>query len=89
MNYIVLLNRMYTNPLDYTSYGKPNPSVFKNAKNTLMQVARSSTALESKEVHPFKTLYMVGDNPHVDIKGARQVRSQQTNCLIISQIFKF
>lgn len=74
---------MYTNPLDYTSYGKPNPSVFKNAENTLMQVASSSTTLEGKELYPFKTLYMIGDNPHIDIKGARQVRSHQMNRLII------
>ena len=66
---------MYSNPLDYTSYGKPNPSVFKNAENVLMQVAPLSTTVESNEVHPFKTLYMIGDNPHVDINGARQVFS--------------
>ncbi|XP_041992132.1 uncharacterized protein YKR070W-like [Salvia splendens] len=83
-----IYNRMYPNPLDYTSYGKPNPSVFKNAENVLMQVAPLSTTVESNEVHPLKTLYMIGDNPHVDINGARQAGHPWFSILTRTGVFK-
>lgn len=64
--------------MEYTSYGKPDPLVFKNAENILMKVLSSSYSnnpTSDAVRQPFKTLYMVGDNPSVDIKGARQVYS--------------
>lgn len=64
--------RIHSNPLVYTSYGKPNPLVFKNAENVLRSLLhpdRTSPHVPDQ----FRTLYMVGDNPKVDIRGARQV----------------
>ncbi|KAH6811006.1 hydrolase family protein / HAD-superfamily protein [Perilla frutescens var. frutescens] len=75
-----IYNRVYPHPLDYTFYGKPNPSVFKNAENVLMEVAASSNGL--------KTLYMIGDNPHVDIKGARQAGHPWFSILTRTGVFK-
>lgn len=69
--------RVHTHPLEYTTYGKPNPSMFKNAEILLHQLVQSlhqDTHVASHAgTHHFKTLYMIGDNPSVDIKGARQV----------------
>ena len=61
--------------MEYTSYGKPNPFVFKNAENVLLQVLQSAynNIQSSGEMQPFKRLYMIGDNPSVDINGAKQV----------------
>lgn len=84
-----IYNSIYPNPLYYTSYGKPNPLVFKNAENVLMQVAPSSTTtLENNGPHPFKTLYMIGDNPHVDINGARQAGQPWFSILTRTGVFK-
>ncbi|XP_007009685.2 PREDICTED: uncharacterized protein YKR070W isoform X1 [Theobroma cacao] len=63
--------------LEYVSYGKPNPFVFKNAEAILSQLQSSSCIDHSENngvsgSHPFETLYMIGDNPSVDVKGARQ-----------------
>lgn len=65
-----IFNRIHHNPLNFVSYGKPNPFVFKNAEVILRQVEAS--CYHDNESHPFKTLYMIGDNPLVDIKGAKQ-----------------
>lgn len=62
--------RIHDNPLEYTSFGKPNPFVFKNAEDVLKEIPTSHSNQGS---HHFKTLYMVGDNPKIDIRGARQV----------------
>lgn len=69
--------------MEYTSFGKPNAFVFKNAETILKQIASSLDHEVHVVNHPddrshFKTLYMIGDNPSVDIKGARQV------CLAVS-----
>lgn len=53
------------------TFGKPNPFVFENAEAILGQFLPSNVAYDGS--YPFKTLYMIGDNPSVDIKGARQV----------------
>lgn len=69
--------------MEYTSFGKPNPFVFKNAETILRQLQPSScngeliVDRENLASHAFETLYMIGDNPSVDIKGARQV------CLVL------
>ncbi|KAJ6767914.1 HYDROLASE FAMILY PROTEIN / HAD-SUPERFAMILY PROTEIN [Salix koriyanagi] len=73
-----VFNRVHHNPLEHVSFGKPNPVVFKNAEAMLMQLQVSYRSNNSKEsgdsgLQSFKTLYMIGDNPSVDIKGARQV----------------
>ncbi|KAI3450497.1 hypothetical protein Pfo_007162 [Paulownia fortunei] len=83
-----IYNRIYPNALEYTSYGKPNPSVFRNAENVLMQVVPSSIGHRIDGQHHFKTLYMIGDNPSVDIKGARQAGRPWFSILTRSGVFK-
>ena len=62
--------RINNKPLKYTSFGKPNPLVFKNAEAILEQLrSKISSGFHSR----FKTLYMIGDNPSVDIFGAEKV----------------
>lgn len=71
--------RIHPNALEYTSFGKPNALVFQNAETVLKQLVSSlhPNAHDVNQANPgshhFKTLYMVGDNPSVDIKGAHQV----------------
>lgn len=67
-----LICRVHQHPLEYTCYGKPNPFVFKNAEILLEQLVLSLHHVNAG-IHHFKTLYMIGDNPLVDIKGAKKV----------------
>lgn len=65
--------------MEYVSFGKPNPLVFKNSEALLAQFRPSQsndhiiTDNGESQSHDFKTLYMIGDNPLVDVKGAQQV----------------
>ncbi|KAL6516505.1 hypothetical protein OROGR_019810 [Orobanche gracilis] len=82
---------IYPNVLEYTSYGKPNPSVFRNAEKVLMQVVHSTSIINPRidgRLHPFRTLYMIGDNPSVDIKGAQQAGQPWFSILTRSGVFK-
>ncbi|KAK6933963.1 hypothetical protein RJ641_036857, partial [Dillenia turbinata] len=81
---MTLTCRIHDNALGYTSIGKPNPFVFRNAEMILKQLQLYSGHHEKLipsnghgEALSFKTLYMVGDNPAVDIKDARQDRGFQ------------
>lgn len=84
-----LIRRVHPHPLEFTTYGKPNPFVFKNAEILLQQLVQSlhhNTHVVSHAnagSHHFKTLYMIGDNPSVDIKGAQQVCRSWIRALII------
>ena len=68
--------RIHPQSLEYTSFGKPHPSVFKNAEIVLQQLVPPLYDLNDinhNKAQYFKTLYMIGDNPAVDMRGARQV----------------
>ncbi|CAH9088079.1 unnamed protein product [Cuscuta epithymum] len=82
-----IYNSIHQKPLEYTSYGKPNPFVFKNAEATLMQLQLPHQAATGG-MHSFKTLYMVGDNPSVDINGARQAGPPWFSILTRTGVFK-
>ena len=74
-----MIHRIHHIPLEYVCYGKPNPLVFKNVEAVFKQILLShcDDHFVNKgdiEVNGFKKLYMIGDNPVVDIKGAREVR---------------
>ncbi|KAK8918783.1 hypothetical protein KSP39_PZI021219 [Platanthera zijinensis] len=81
-------------PLQYTSYGKPNPSVFKNAESVLMQVASTLNGNpdhaggRTEKENKFRTIYMIGDNPAVDIKGATKAGYPWFSILIRTGVFK-
>ncbi|CAI9778807.1 unnamed protein product [Fraxinus pennsylvanica] len=83
-----IFNRIYPNVLKYTSYGKPNPSAFRTAENVLMQVVPQVSHPENGKQHTFKTLYMIGDNPSVDIRGARETGSPWFSILTRTGVFK-
>jgi len=68
--------RIHPHCLEYTCFGKPHPSVFKNAEIVLQKLVASlyeDFYDKNHKTSSFKTLYMIGDNPAVDIRGARQV----------------
>ncbi|XP_031265774.1 uncharacterized protein YKR070W-like isoform X1 [Pistacia vera] len=81
-----VFNRIHHSPLEYVTFGKPNAFVFKNAEAILSQFLPSSIADNAS--HPFKTLYMIGDNPSVDIKGARQAGHPWFSILTRTGVFK-
>ncbi|KAH0659681.1 hypothetical protein KY289_028429 [Solanum tuberosum] len=85
-----VFNAIHPAALKYTSYGKPNPSVFKNAETVLMHVLQSCHTNHQVDGRKqfFKTLYMIGDNPSVDIKGARQAGSPWFSILTRTGVFK-
>lgn len=85
-----VFNAIHPAALKYTSYGKPNPLVFKNAETVLMHVLQSchNTHQVDGKKQFFKTLYMIGDNPSVDIKGARQAGIPWFSILTRTGVFK-
>lgn len=88
-----IFNSIHLNPLKYTSFGKPNPSVFNNAERVLRKVLSSCHGHLTDdhiigENHVFKSLYMIGDNPSVDIKGARQAGRPWLSILTRTGVFK-
>nr|GME13277.1 uncharacterized protein YKR070W-like [Ipomoea batatas] len=84
-----VFNSIHPKALEYTSYGKPNPFVFKNAERTLMELSpHCQNSQASGGMHSFKTLYMVGDNPSIDINGARQAGSPWFSILTRTGVFK-
>ncbi|KAL4575146.1 hypothetical protein LXL04_021988 [Taraxacum kok-saghyz] len=75
-----IFNSIHHKPLEYTSFGKPNPFVFKNAESILKQLQQKS--------QNFETLYMIGDNPLVDVKGATQAGHPWFSILTRTGVFK-
>ncbi|CAH2065318.1 unnamed protein product [Thlaspi arvense] len=83
-----IFNRIHAKPLEYTSFGKPNPFVFKNAEDVLKEIAASTHPHSNQGSHQFRTLYMVGDNPKIDIRGARQAGNPWFSILTRTGVFK-
>lgn len=77
--YFSLFCRIHPIPLAFTSYGKPNPFVYGNAETVLRNLMPSYLSNLDVEnttnsgIRYLKTLYMIGDNPKIDIRGAREV----------------
>ncbi|KAI3411356.1 ADH_N domain-containing protein [Psidium guajava] len=89
-----IYNRIHPIPLVYTSYGKPNPFVYGNAETVLMNLMPSLLSNLDVEnptnsgIRCFKTLYMIGDNPKIDIRGARQAGDPWFSILTRTGVFK-
>ncbi|CAL5200231.1 unnamed protein product [Lathyrus oleraceus] len=87
-----IFNRTHPHSLEYTCFGKPNPSVFKNAATVLQQhvprVYEDFNDINHKNTQHFQTLYMIGDNPAVDIRGARQTGHPWFSILTRTGVFK-
>ncbi|XP_010043654.2 uncharacterized protein YKR070W-like isoform X1 [Eucalyptus grandis] len=89
-----IYNRIHPIPLAYTSYGKPNPFVYGNAETmlrNLMPSLLSNLDVENTTnsgILRFKTLYMIGDNPKIDIRGARQAGDPWFSILTRTGVFK-
>jgi len=87
-----IFNQINDHPLKYTSYGKPNPLVFKNAASILEKLVMSMypNSQTSKEVKDcqFSIIYMVGDNPKVDINGASKAGHPWSSVLTRTGVFR-
>lgn len=85
-----IYNRIHPHALLYTCYGKPNPLVFHNAEAVLKLVSsiHQNKGAANTETHHFKTVYMIGDNPSVDINGAIQAGSPWFSILTRTGVFK-
>ncbi|KAM0948178.1 putative HAD-superfamily hydrolase, subfamily IIA, HAD superfamily [Dioscorea sansibarensis] len=87
-----VFNRTHDDPLEYTSFGKPNSFVFNNAEATLKQVLlnihHNQHTINEVQAHSFSKIYMIGDNPSVDIKGAREAGHPWFSILSRTGVFK-
>ncbi|KAI3459018.1 hypothetical protein Pfo_015681 [Paulownia fortunei] len=89
-----VFNRIHDKPLEYTSFGKPNPFVFRNAETILRNLLQFShpgnvrTENADAGLPSFKTLYMIGDNPLVDVKGAQQAGYPWFSILTRTGVFR-
>ncbi|XP_022964846.1 uncharacterized protein YKR070W [Cucurbita moschata] len=85
-----IYNKIHPHALQYTCYGKPNPLVFRNAEAVLKLVSsvHQNKMDANTETNHFKTLYMIGDNPSVDINGAIQAGSPWFSILTRTGVFK-
>nr|XP_016479027.1 PREDICTED: uncharacterized protein YKR070W-like isoform X1 [Nicotiana tabacum] len=87
-----VFNRIHMKPLEYTSFGKPNPFVFQTAgailRNIQLACQTDDLSGDIDAIHAFRTLYMIGDNPFVDIKGARQAGHPWFSILTRTGVFK-
>ncbi|CAI9091027.1 OLC1v1025944C1 [Oldenlandia corymbosa var. corymbosa] len=89
-----IFTRIHHKPLESTVFGKPKPFVFKNAEVILRQLWESSchgSAVDEDgdfSTRSFKTLYMIGDNPSVDIKGAQQAGHPWFSILTRTGVFR-
>ncbi|CAJ1956034.1 unnamed protein product [Sphenostylis stenocarpa] len=87
-----IFNRTHPHCLEYTCFGKPHTSVFKNAEIVLQKLVASiyDDFYDKNEdnISSFKTLYMIGDNPAVDIRGARQTGHPWFSILTRTGVFK-
>ncbi|ONK62397.1 uncharacterized protein A4U43_C07F3450 [Asparagus officinalis] len=87
-----IFNSIHSSPLKFTSFGKPNPSVFKNAEAILSQIF--SNVYQDQETedgvkgHQFDTIYMIGDNPAVDINGASKAGHPWFSILTRTGVFR-
>ncbi|KAK7324965.1 hypothetical protein VNO77_28957 [Canavalia gladiata] len=87
-----IFNRIHPHSLEYTCFGKPRPPVFKNAEIVLQKLVSpvydDFYDVNHNNVPYFKTLYMIGDNPAVDIRGARQTGHPWFSILTRTGVFK-
>ncbi|XP_065869737.1 mitochondrial hydrolase YKR070W-like isoform X2 [Euphorbia lathyris] len=89
-----IFNRIHHDALKYTTFGKPNPPVFQNAEAVLNQLQLfCQTEANLKECgnpgsFPLNTLYMIGDNPSVDVKGAQQAGNSWFSILTRTGVFR-
>ncbi|KAF8718670.1 hypothetical protein HU200_024970 [Digitaria exilis] len=87
-----IFNQISYHPLKYTSYGKPNPFVFKNAAKILEKLVMSmypdSQTLKEVNECQFSAIYMVGDNPKVDINGASKAGHPWSSVLTRTGVFR-
>ncbi|KAM0323141.1 hypothetical protein ACHAQA_008991 [Verticillium albo-atrum] len=64
--------------LQFTAFGKPSPETYRYAERVLNEHRAAMLARQGREATtPLKTVYMVGDNPESDIRGANEYQSKQ------------
>ncbi|KNA20312.1 hypothetical protein SOVF_053570 [Spinacia oleracea] len=84
-----VFNSIHPHPLQYSAVGKPNPLAFKNAETTLRKLYNHMIANQDcGGISPFETLYMIGDNPSVDIKGAQEAGRPWFSILTRTGVFR-
>ncbi|KAM0283515.1 hypothetical protein ACHAQH_002466 [Verticillium albo-atrum] len=66
--------------LQRTAFGKPSPETYRYAERVLNEHRAAMLARQGREAEastPLKKVYMVGDNPESDIRGANEYQSKQ------------
>lgn len=62
-------------PLKRTVIGKPHARTYAFAERVLNAHRAAVLGKDEKEIHPLRNVYMVGDNPASDIRGANEYES--------------
>ncbi|WOL08477.1 hypothetical protein Cni_G17230 [Canna indica] len=86
-----IFNRINSSPLEYTSFGKPNPLVFKNAETVLTKLVSNIYKFKETMIGgecAFSTIYMIGDNPEVDINGVKKAGHPWFSILTRTGVFR-
>lgn len=85
-----IFNRIHHTPLSYKSFGKPNTIAFKDAETVLQKMALGLPPSDQLETPNEKVnvLYMIGDNPTVDIYGVHQAGPPWFSILTRTGCFK-
>lgn len=71
-------------PLRVTAFGKPSTVTFNYAQQQLLEVAAADAVMLSS----FSRVFMVGDNPRSDIRGARAAGAPWSSILVRSGVFR-
>ena len=85
--FFACLERLYTTAterqLQYKAFGKPNIEPFKLAENSLKQ-----QALKVWQSEHLSKIFMIGDNPSVDIRGANNMGDPWVSVLVQTGVYK-
>jgi len=75
-----LWQRLSGSPLEITEFGKPMPSQF--------QLAQELMADQLKPGEELQRIYMMGDNPAADIRGANDADKQWRSVLVCTGVYR-
>jgi HAD superfamily hydrolase (TIGR01456 family) len=74
-------------PLHIQHYGKPTAATFSYARAALQRWAQRSSG-SSEQLPPLQRIWMVGDNPLADIRGANAAGEPWRSVLVRTGVFK-
>ena len=84
----LLFRQLTGTDLHVQEYGKPLGVSFQYAMRVLEETRRAGFPGPGSDVAPLQRVFMVGDNPKADIRGANAAGSPWTSVLVESGVYK-